>query len=154
MAPVVLFIIRDLGGMAMVIRRRIIMLGNNPIAQDDLVDRTNKNFRIRGTIWGEIAILKSLKYKLNVGYELNFDNSKTLRREGDWRMNMAYQPSYVSESSGRFDKPLVENTLTFDEKFGKHAINVMVGNSYQKETYNQISGEIQDILQTSSGNVL
>ena len=44
-----------------------------------------------------------------------------------------------------------ENKLTFDEKFGKHAINVMVGNSYQKETYNQISGEIQDILQTSSG---
>lgn len=126
-------------------------IGNNPIAQDDLVDRTQKNFRIRGTIWGEVAILKSLKYKLNIGYELNFDNAKTLRREGDWRMNMAYQPSYVSESSGRLDKPLIENTLTFDEKFGKHAINVMIGNSYQKETYNLISGEIQDILQTSDG---
>lgn len=152
MAPVVpIYNPENLGGYGYGDPKTNNNIGNNPIAQDDLVDRTNKNFRIRGTIWGEIAILKSLKYKLNVGYELNFDNSKTLRREGDWRMNMAYQPSYVSESSGRFDKPLVENTLTFDEKFGKHAINVMVGNSYQKETYNQISGEIQDILQTSSG---
>ncbi len=126
-------------------------IGNNPIAQDDLVDRTNTNFRVRGTIWGELALMKSLKYRLNLGYELNFDGSKTLRREGDWRMNMAYQPSYVNESAGRMDRPLVENTLTFDDTFGKHSVNLMVGNSYSKETYRQISGEIQDMLQTSSG---
>lgn len=127
-------------------------IGENPIAHENLVSRKNKNFRIRGSIFGELAIFKNLRYRLNLGYELNFDNSKTLRREGDWRMNMAYQPSYVSESSGRFDRPLVENTLTFDDKFGKHALTVMVGNSYQKETYNQISGKIQDILRTSDGD--
>lgn len=126
-------------------------IGNNPIAQDDLLLQENMNFRIRGSIWGEIAILKSLKYKLNVGYELNFNNNKVLRKEGNWRMNMAYQPSYVNENAGRFDRPLIENTLTFDDKFGKHAVTVMVGNSYQKEKYRQIEGETQNILQTSEG---
>jgi TonB-linked SusC/RagA family outer membrane protein len=126
-------------------------IGNNPIAQEDLQIQENMNFRIRGSIWGEAAILKSLKYKLNVGYELNFINNKTLRKEGNWRMNMAYQPSYVNENAGRFDRPLIENTLTFDEKFGKHAVTAMAGNSYQKETYRQIAGEMQNILQTSEG---
>ncbi len=127
-------------------------IGENPIAHENLVSSKNKNFRVRGTIFGELAIFKNLRYRLNLGYELNFDSSKTLRREGNWRMNMAYEPSYVRESSGRFDRPLVENTLTFDDKFGKHAVTLMVGNSFQKETYTQISGKIQDILMTSDGD--
>lgn len=127
------------------------VIGENPIAHENLVERKDKNLRIRGTIWGELAILKNLKYRLNLGYELNFDQSKTLRKEGNWRMNMAYESSYVDEYSGRLDKPLIENTLTFDDKFGKHALNVMIGTSYTKETYNRISGKIQDILQTSEG---
>ncbi len=128
-----------------------INMGENPIARNDLIDTYNTNLRMQGVLWAELAIWKKrLKYKLNLGYELNFTNSKTLRKEGNWRMNLAYEPSYVNQSSGRADRPLVEHTLTYDQTFGKHVINALIGHSFSADYNNHsISGRISDINRTS-----
>ncbi len=126
-------------------------IGENPIAVENLNKTINTNFRIMVGLWAELKILKSLTYKLNTGYTLNFDGQKTLRKEGDWRMNMAYEPSSLYESRGRFDSPLVENTLSYINTFGKHSINAVLGQTFQKENYETINGKIYNILRTDSG---
>src|SRR5690606_32763754 len=70
--------------------------GTNPVAIADLEDRTNENLRIRGNLWSELQLLPSLKYRLNLGYETSSDHYKYLRKEGNWSLNQAYDPSIAN----------------------------------------------------------
>jgi TonB-linked SusC/RagA family outer membrane protein len=45
----------------------------------------------------------------------------------------------------------LENTLSFNKTFGKHAINAVVGQTYQRDDYAQIWGTKRNILQNSAG---
>ena len=118
----------------------------NPLAIADLSDTRNQNFRIRGNVFAELKPFSFLKYRLNIGYETSFDNRKYLRKEGNWTLNQAYQQSFANENRARFQNQLVENTLTFDEDFGKHSVNLVVGTTYQKEIYEQIWGTKYNLL--------
>lgn len=126
-------------------------MGDNPLARELLNYDLNRNFHIRGTVWGELAFTDWLKYKVNVGYNMNFTHSKNVRKEGDTRWNQATVPSSISESRGLSETALFEQTLTFDRKFGKHAVTAMVGQTYQGETEQGLSALAHDVSSNSLG---
>lgn len=125
--------------------------GTNPAAIADLEDRVNENLRIRGNLYSELQFLPSLKYRINLGYETSRDHYSYLRKDGSWTLNQAYDPAIINENRGQSASILVENTLSFNEKYGKHSINVMAGQSYQKDNYAQIWGTKRNILANPSG---
>ncbi len=125
--------------------------GTNPVAIADLEDRTNENFRILGNLWAELKLLRSLKYRFNLGYETSNDHYTYLRKEGNWTLNQAYDPAIANENRARWQSALIENTLTFSENFGKHSVTVIAGQTYQRDTYSQIWGTKRNLLQNSSG---
>ena len=120
--------------------------GTNPIAIQDLVNIQQENSRIRGNLYGDLQIFKFLKYRMSLGYESSFDAYKRLRKEGDFTLNLPYEPSHVYENKARYESFLFDNLFTFDKSFGKHVINAVVGISYQKENYEQINGLNHDIF--------
>ncbi|HEX2845520.1 MAG TPA: TonB-dependent receptor [Chitinophagaceae bacterium] len=124
--------------------------GTNPVAIADLEDRTNENFRVRGNIWGELKLRPWLKYRLNLGYETSADNYQYKRKEGNWTLNQAYDPAIYNENRARWQTMLVENTLSFSERFGKHSVNAIAGQTYQRDKYGQVWGTKRNILQNSS----
>jgi len=124
----------------------------NPIAIADLDDRTNENLRLRGNIWAELALLKSLKYRLNIGYETSNDHFKHLRKTGNWTLNQPADPSLTSENRAASTNMLIENTLTFNKDFKKHKFTLLAGQTYQKQDYQQISGLKRNLLVNSSGD--
>jgi TonB-linked SusC/RagA family outer membrane protein len=123
----------------------------NPIALADLNDRINENFRVRGNLWSELQFLPSLKYRLNLGYETSNDHHTFLRKEGNWTLNQPFDPSIAHENRARYENKLVENTLSYDQKFDKHAINIVVGQTFQQEDYAQIWGTKRNILENPNG---
>jgi TonB-linked SusC/RagA family outer membrane protein len=125
--------------------------GTNPVAIADLEDRTNENLRIRGNLWAELQILPSLKFRLNAGYETSSDHYRYLRKEGNWTLNQAYDPSIANENRARSQMKLVENTLTFTKTVDKHFFNVLVGQTYQEDDYAQISGTKRNLLENPAG---
>lgn len=125
--------------------------GTNPVAIADLEDRTNENFRVRGNLWAELKLFSFLKYRLNLGYETSNDNFKYFRKEGNWTLNQAYDPAIAGENRARFETSIVENTLTFNRTFGKHTINAVAGQTYQRDKYERISGTKRNILRNASG---
>jgi TonB-dependent starch-binding outer membrane protein SusC len=127
--------------------------GTNPIAIQNLVNQHQENARIRGNIYGEAQIFKFLKYRMSVGYETSFDAFKRLRKEGDFTLNLPYEPSHVYENKARYQSFLYDNLLTFEKTFGLHGINAVLGSSYQRESYEQINGLNNDIF-VSSGEYL
>ncbi|QSB25508.1 TonB-dependent receptor [Flavobacterium sp. CLA17] len=114
--------------------------GTNPLAIADFADTKNENFRIRGNIWAEIKFASWLKYRFNFGYESSFDSYKFLRKVGNWSLNQPPDQSYTDQNKGRSETKLFENTLTFKKEFGKHDLTILVGQTFQKDDYNQIYG--------------
>jgi TonB-dependent starch-binding outer membrane protein SusC len=125
--------------------------GTNPIAIADLEDRTNENFRVRGNVWSELKLRPYLKYRINLGYETSSDNYRYLRKVGNWTLNQPADPSIANENRARSYMALVENTLTFDKEFGKHSLNILAGQTFQKDNYGQIWGTKRNLISNSSG---
>lgn len=119
--------------------------GTNPLAIADLSNATNQNFRIRGNIWSELKFVPWLKYRFNFGYETSFDSYKYLRKVGNWTLNQPPDSSILDQNKGRSETMLFENTLTFKKDFGKHDITVLVGQTFQKDRYDQIYGTKRNV---------
>lgn len=124
--------------------------GTNPVAIADLEDRINENTRIRGNLFGELQFTPWLKYRLNLGLDNSNDHYKYFRKEGNWTLNQSYDPAIANENRAEYINGLVENTLSFNKSFGKHVVNAIVGQSYQRTTYAQIWGTKRNILYNPS----
>jgi TonB-linked SusC/RagA family outer membrane protein len=125
--------------------------GTNPVAIADLEDRNNENLRIRGNLWAELKFTSWLRYRLNLGYETSSDNYKYLRKEGNWTLNQAYDPAIANENRARFQSGLVENTISFNKQFGRHTVNAILGQTYQRDKYEQIWGTKRNLIRNASG---
>ncbi|MBF4470365.1 SusC/RagA family TonB-linked outer membrane protein [Flavobacterium sp. HJJ] len=120
--------------------------GTNPLALADFANATNENFRIRGNIWSELKLASWLKYRFNFGYETSFDSYNFMRKLGNWTLNQPYEQSFINQNKGRSETLLYENTLNFKKDFGKHSITALVGQTFQKDNYNQINGTKRNLL--------
>jgi TonB-linked SusC/RagA family outer membrane protein len=138
----------NFGGFGFGDESRARTFGTNPIAIQNLVNLQNENARIRGNLYGEASILNFLTYRLSAGYETSFDAFKRLRKEGDFTLNLPYEPSHVYENKARYQSFLLDNLLTFNKSFGNHTLNVVLGSSYQRESREQIWGQNSNIFVT------
>ncbi|MFA9195823.1 TonB-dependent receptor [Flavobacterium sp. FBOR7N2.3] len=120
--------------------------GTNPLALANFLDTTNENFRIKGNIWSEIKFAPYLKYRFNFGYETSFDSYNFIRKLGNWTLNQPFEQSFINQNKGRSQTQLLENTLTFNKEFGKHSVTALVGQTFQKDNYNQIYGTKRNLL--------
>lgn len=120
--------------------------GTNPLAIADFANTINENFRIRGNIWSELKFTPWLKYRFNFGYETSFDSYNFMRKLGNWTLNQPPEKSFINQNKGRSETLLYENTLTFKKAFGKHDFTVLVGQTFQKDNYNQIYGTKRNLL--------
>lgn len=124
--------------------------GTNPVAIADLEDRFNENTRIRGNLFAELQFTPWLKYRLNLGIDNSQDHYKYFRKEGNWTLNQSYDPAIANENRAEYTNALVEHTLSFNKTFGKHTVNAVAGQSYQRTNYAQIWGTKRNILYNPS----
>ncbi len=137
---------RNPGGYGYGHEARARTFGTNPIAIADLEDRTQQNLRIRGNIWAELKFRPWLKYRANVGIDASNDHYKYLRKEGNWTLNQPYDPSIANENMARSISKQVDNTLTFNKELGLHKVNLVLGQTYQSDRYEQIWGTKRNML--------
>ncbi|MEO6549240.1 MAG: SusC/RagA family TonB-linked outer membrane protein [Ferruginibacter sp.] len=106
-------------------------IGINSILKNYVdVDRTFAN------VYGELRLLKNNGHNLRFRTSLSYD--KTITRDYTW------QPAFflgkffsqdiarLSDNSRVFTNAAVENTLNYDKGFGKHSLNLLVGQSFRQ----------------------
>ncbi len=114
----------------------------NPIGTAQTVKNSTDGYNLMGNIYGELEILKGLKFKSSFGIQANFwDSRNWTPKRGDWDPNTNL--SSVSEQYNKNISWLWDNTFTYDVTFNKHKLNVMAGTSAQENRYNFINGSIQ-----------
>ncbi|MFB6342946.1 SusC/RagA family TonB-linked outer membrane protein [Saccharicrinis sp. FJH62] len=109
--------------------------GTNSLAVQDLNRIKNWNTRIRGIVYGQVKLFDWLKYRANFAYETSLDGSQHRRQEGNWTLNLPFEPNSLYDFTGRYQSYLYENFLTFDKEINGHKINVVLGSSRQDQSY-------------------
>ncbi len=102
----------------------------DPLAQlAQTKDATYSN-RVQANIWGEWNILPSLTYKLQ--YSQNYDGT-----EYDYfqpaSVNVSGYASSGNSYSSHTNTWVLQNTLTYDQQFKDHHLNVLLGQSAEKD---------------------
>ncbi len=112
----------------------------NPLGLIKLQHNTNHNDNLQADVYGQLQFLTNFTYKLNAGYSI---------WDGYYQ---GWTPTYfmsnqrqsvranLSETRGRTHHWLIENTLNYQNTFGKHNVNVLVGFTSEENHYRETSG--------------
>lgn len=103
----------------------------NPVAIFDLNRNTAESDRLIGRIGANIKLLKQLQF--NTSYAIDRIKSEDIAWKSSAFGSDAYstQGSIVNTSSLRANEAWT-NTLTYEDRFGEHHINVLAGTDYQR----------------------
>ena len=109
---------------------------SNPVGEQQILSRTQKNNRLQGSANAEFTFTNWLSYRLNLGLEVHDYNDKDFRQNGFTRLGEASNPNntFLFENRGTATTTLIENTLNFNRRFGDHGVNALVG--YSEQTFN------------------
>jgi TonB-linked SusC/RagA family outer membrane protein len=100
----------------------------NPVAIVNLSDNERRRARIMSTAYGEVTFLKNFSFRTQLSVDLNGEHLYSYRR---WHKNgNLIRESELNEDYDWGLDPLVENTLTYENTFGKHDLTVLAGNTY------------------------
>ncbi|WP_321436055.1 TonB-dependent receptor [uncultured Bacteroides sp.] len=104
----------------------------DPLAQLENTTDNTKTTRMQASLWGEWKILPSLTYKIQ--YSNNYDGITYEYFQPASVNRSAYKSSGNSYSS-RTNDGVLQNILTFDKQFGTQHINLLLGQSAEKQHY-------------------
>ncbi|MCL8008336.1 TonB-dependent receptor [Gelidibacter japonicus] len=115
----------------------------NPIGKSNIVKNTIKGYNLQGNVYGELGLLKYLKFKTLLGVEANFWDTRTWSPSYSWDSDVAPN-AYLSESSNKSLTLVWDNTLTFNKEFNSgSSITAVIGTSAQENQFRFISGSVQ-----------
>ncbi len=120
----------------------------NPIEMMSQVHNKQTGWRFDGQVYGEVNIVKGLKFRSSLAYKLYvYDaswynkRSRKYNAEGD----LIYKSDDNSLTANhKVDYGYVnENILTYDQRFGLHHVNALLGHSIQENHDGSLNGSKQ-----------
>ncbi len=123
---------------------------SNPLLVNNLMVRNTIVDRFVGTGSADVDLLKIFGVdNKNHGfhYNINLSYSKTHAADKTWipswiqsnRVYLAKGNERLTKASRDYSDALIENTLTYTGKIGKHNINLLAGQTYEEEHTNTLS---------------
>ncbi|WNH11305.1 SusC/RagA family TonB-linked outer membrane protein [Thalassobellus suaedae] len=121
------------GGSDNAIQRAITL---NVIGYNNLLENTNKRNRFIGNIWGELEILKGLKYKLRVSADVLDFHDRLYVPPSDlgWYYITTNEEASLDVTSGNRTRTIMDNLLTYNLEINKHKFDVLAGSVQEKTT--------------------
>jgi TonB-dependent starch-binding outer membrane protein SusC len=120
--------------------KNLFEFGANPVALAYYANDQRNNFKTFGNIYAEYALLSALKFKSNLGLDLNLRHNKALNQNfgddngggsgldvGTGRQN---RPTGLNEDRGQETTVTWNNTLNYGKEFLRHDVSALVGSEY------------------------
>lgn len=108
--------------------------GNNPIGLQEHWSNTGVTNKVLGSVYAEYEIFPFLKYKLNLGLDYAQNRDKFYQRAGALRQNTP-GATFLEDRHTEFFNILAENTLSYNQTFGKSNISALIGYTTQKDNF-------------------
>jgi len=104
-----------------------------------LVRNSTQVNRLLANAYGELSIAKGLKYKLNLQYDNTDISDQLFAPEYDLGYFFPRDIAEIQAGDRSSRSFLVENTVRYENVFGKHDLKLLAGQSYQEFDFRQIS---------------
>ncbi|MBR07460.1 MAG: SusC/RagA family TonB-linked outer membrane protein [Rickettsiales bacterium] len=106
---------------------------NTLINNSTTVDRTLAN------LWGQIEIVEGLTYKLNMSYDQTAITDDLFVPEYDLGYFFPNATAFYQVATRNSSSALIENTLNYEKRFGKHDLKLLAGQSFQQDKFTSIT---------------
>ena len=125
----------------------------NPQATIDNFHQQSKNYRLTGNAYADLKFAKHFTLHSSIGGE--FGQSEVRNYVPVYKATFTQQNSTSVLSIGRGDVRnwIVENTITYDNKFNDHSVKVFIGQSAQRYKSYTISASAQNVPDNSDGDL-
>ncbi len=129
------------GGFGGTLQNREDAISLNGIGYNSLINNFTDVDRVFGSVYGEVQLLKinvhTLKYRLNLSYDAINTRDYNFIPEFNLGYFFINATARLNDDSRRYGNGLIENTLNYDAKLGKHTLAVLLGQMYQKNSFIQ-----------------
>jgi len=112
----------------------------NVIGLNNLLKNEADRDRFLGNIWGELELVKNLKYKLNLSYDRGQEVGFAFEPRYDLGWYYLNNTSYLYRRVGTGTTKLMEHTLNYRYTTGKHSVDALAGYTFQKDQGNHLTG--------------
>jgi TonB-dependent starch-binding outer membrane protein SusC len=119
----------------------------NVIGMNSLLKGTDTRNRFLGSVFGELELIKNLKYKLQLSADRT--DSRYLYFEPKYDLGFYYLTpnAYLYEKRENNLTTLAENTLNYTHEFGKHKIEALAGYTFQKGAYTRTEASAKGLVE-------
>jgi TonB-linked SusC/RagA family outer membrane protein len=128
----------------------------NPVGWLEARDNRRYNIDIMLNGWAEVDLfVKGLKYKLNVGLNKYLNRNYASIVPYEFSSQQKQSDTQLTEGTNWQNQWLIENTLHYDNTFGKHSLNVVLGYSAQENSLRgfgvQVNGMPDGVFALAAG---
>jgi len=127
--------------------------GANPVALAYYANDKRDNFKTFGNVYAEYSLMPALKFRTNLGLDLNLRHNKALNQnfgddngggssldQGTGRQN---RPTGLNEDRGQETTVTWNNTLNYARETERHDVSALVGSEYIDNYSSSIGGSRQ-----------
>jgi TonB-linked SusC/RagA family outer membrane protein len=125
----------------------------NPQVTLDYFNQKSKNYRITGNIYADLKIAKHFTLHSSVGGEYGDGDVRNYNPVYTATLKQRNAVSILSITKNDTRNWILENTLTYDNKFGDHSIKLLAGQSAQRYKSYNITGTAQGVPYSSEGDL-
>lgn len=123
----------------------------NPQATIDLYNQTSKNDRITGNVYAEIKFAKKFVFRTSVGGEYTDGAVENYNAVFNGSATFKNTVSKLTVTNDKNKNSILENTLTYDNKFNNHSLKVLLGQSAQSYDYTKVIQYGENVPVTTDG---
>jgi len=109
------------------------------LANAYLNDNNNESFFANGNIWASYEFIPGLKYKFNLGLDLNRGREQGYISAYSVGQYQNHDPDELNISTSQNNRWLFEHTLSYDKMFGKHSISALAGITSEESRYKAVN---------------
>ncbi len=130
-------------------------LTENPLAWATMLTNQTKSNRVFGNAYMDIDFFDKITYKLNVGMDYQGTNYEFFKPStlGQYRIAAGESQAMAASSFSENLNVIIENTLNYQETFGGHDFQALLGQSYQQEDFRGLRTDALGFTDNSIPNV-
>lgn len=117
----------------------------NPVGNNKMYRTTTHGYNLLANVTGEITFCPYLKFRSVFGFDGKFWFEDGFSPAYPWKPIPVEESTY-REVSNRSFTYLSDNYFTYDQTFGRHSVNAMLGTSTQWNDFHWLSGTMADFL--------
>lgn len=117
----------------------------NPVAQLNLQNINRELTSILANAYADLTILPGLRYRFNLGYTNNLGSGYDYWKRYNVGTLFSHPTNDLTQTKDQNILVLLENTLNYDKRFGKHSLQALAGYTYQRNKYTYLSSGRTDL---------